>query len=82
MTTGSSEIPPWAKIDYQFYFVSEDNDRAVVGDKGAKTLLSRDELKARAIDCRDKLAARFKKKFRTMTAEEVEAFLEEKAQNL
>lgn len=83
MTVGSSDLPAWARIDYKFYFVSEGGDRACVGDSGAQKILSRDEIKERALLCRDKLADRFKQKFRAMTAQEVAEYMaEQKAASL
>ena len=75
MTVGSSDLPAWARIDYKFYFVGENGDRACVGDSGAAEMLDRDKLKERALLCRDKLAERFKQKFRTMRPEEVEKYV-------
>ena len=71
----SDDLPAWARIDYKFYFVSENGDRACVGDKGAAEILDRDQLKERALLCRDKLTERFKQKFRTMRPDEVEQYV-------
>lgn len=73
--TGSSDLPAWARIDYKFYFVSENGDRACVGDKGAARILNRDQLKERALLCRDRLNDRFKQKFRAMRPDEVEQYM-------
>jgi len=75
MTTGSSDLPAWARIDYKFYFVGENGDRACVGDSGAAEMLDRDQLKERALLCRDKLTERFKQKFRTMRPDEVDQYI-------
>ena len=71
----SDDLPAWARIDYKFYFVGENGDRACVGDSGAAEMLNRDQLKQRALLCRDKLTERFKQKFRTMRPEEVEKYV-------
>jgi len=75
MMTGSSDLPAWARIDYKFYFVGENGDRACVGDKGAAEILSRDQLKERALLCRDRLTERFRQKFRAMRPDEVEQYM-------
>lgn len=71
----SDDLPAWARIDYKFYFVSENGDRACVGDSGASEMLDREQLKQRALVCRDKLSERFKQKFRTMRPDEVEQYI-------
>ena len=75
MMTGSSDLPAWARIDYKFYFVGENGDRTCVGDSGSTQSLGRDQLKERALLCRDQLTERFKQKFRTMRPEEVEKYV-------
>lgn len=75
MIAGSSDLPAWARIDYKFYFVGENGDRACVGDSSSTQTLNRDQLKQRALLCRDKLTARFKQKFRTMKPDEVDQYI-------